>query len=84
MQEDHGGAWDEGYSHPPQTLLMFSVCLAGPKGRGGAEAGCVGGAGRKGWAGRVLLPSLKGYRRKSGLRQKAEREDAMARAKYLI
>lgn len=51
-------------------LLMFSVCLAGIKGRGSAEDECGGGAGRKGWVGRVLLLSLKGYKRKSGLRGK--------------
>lgn len=58
-------------------LLMLSVCLAGIKGRGSTEEGCVGGAGRKRWVGRVLLPSLEGQKRKSGLRGKAEREDVI-------
>lgn len=43
-----------------------------------------GGAGRKGWGVRVLLPSSQGSRRKSGLRGKAETEDVIARAGYLI
>lgn len=68
---------------------MFSVCLAGIKGRRSVEDGSVGGAGRKGWVGRVFLPNLKCYNRKSGLRGKAEREDASReegcnRAEYLI
>lgn len=55
---------------------MFIVCLAGIKSRRSVEDGCVRGAGRKGWVGRVLLPNLKLYNRKSELRGKAEREDA--------
>lgn len=65
-------------------LLLFSVCLAGITGRGSAEHGCGGGAGRKGWVVRVLLPSSQGSRRKSGLRGKAEMEDVIARARYFI
>lgn len=58
--------------------------MDGIKGRGSAEDGCVGGAGRKRWVRRVLLPSLKGYKRKSELRGKTVREVVIARAKYLI
>ena len=73
-----------GLSTPSADTLSGSVSAWMALKAEGAEDGCVGGAGRKRWVGRVLLPSLKGYKRKSGLRGKAVREVVIARAKYLI